>query len=315
MTTNLDTPTLLTQYRNYLSGQKRMLPNSIALYLRDLADFLNYCTKTDVTILSMGRPMLSAYVADLATRDRGPTKTRGYARISIVRKITILRSFYNFLVQQKVFTTTPVPSARSFPVKTDKPLPSFLGRKEADRLMEAADNPSPTGLRDRAILELLYASGIRLSEAQRLDIDDVNIVMKRANVTGKGNHQRQVIFGQPAQHALERYLQNSRPHLIKQKSPEGPFFVNRFGNRLSNRSIQTTVKRNAERAGIRNNTHTHTLRHTFATQMIEGKTDIRVIQELLGHVSAKTTQIYTHITKTEARSAYMENHPMTKTKK
>ena len=313
MQTDLNIPTLLTKYRNYLSGQKRMLPNSTALYLRDLADFLNYCTRADLTIQSMGRPMLSAYVADLATRNRGPAKGQGYARVSIVRKITVLRSFYNFLVQQKMFLSTPVPSARSFPVKIEKPLPSFLGRKEADRLMEAADDQSPTGLRDRAILELLYASGIRLSEAHRLDIDDIDIPMRKANVTGKGNHQRQIIFGKPAQHALEKYLKNGRPQLVKQGSPQEPFFVNRFGSRLSPRSIQTTVKRNAARAGIRNDTHTHTLRHTFATQMIEGKTDIRVIQELMGHASAKTTQIYTHITKTEARAAYMEYHPMAKT--
>ena len=312
MTTDLDMPTLLTQYRNYLSGQKRMLPNSTTLYLRDLADFLNYCTRADLTILDMGRPMLNAYVADLATRNRGPAKNQGYARVTIVRKIIVLRSFYNFLVQQEMFLSTPVPSARSFPVKTEKPLPSFLGRKEADRLMEAADDPSPAGLRDRAILELLYASGIRLSEAHRLDIDDIDIPMRKANVTGKGNHQRQIIFGKPAQRALEKYLKNGRPQLVKQDSPQGSFFVNRFGNRLSRRSIQTTVKRNAARAGIRDDTHTHTLRHTFATQMIEGKTDIRVIQELMGHASAKTTQIYTHITKPEARAAYMDYHPMAK---
>ena len=174
-------------------------------------------------------------------------------------------------------------------------------------MLEAPDQSKPTGMRDRAILELLYSSGVRLGELTALNIKDVDPVKWEVRVRGKGAKERIVLMGQPAGDALQDYLTTARPALAKTR--EGAMFVNRYGGRLSRRSVQKMVVRSAIKAGTRSGVHTHTLRHTFATHLLEGGADLRVVQELLGHSSPTTTQIYTHVTQTEARRVYMASHP------
>ena len=305
------TPELIERYGRYLTGQKSLSANTRRIYLDDLRTFLAYCRQVDGNLRDMNRQFLRRYVAHLATAgrtDRG--KREGYARVSIVRKLTALRTFYSFLVQEGWFKVTPVPSARSFPVKVEKKLPSFLGKKEAARLMEAPENDTPAGLRDRAILEVLYASGARLAEIQDMNLGDVYRERREILVRGKGNKERWTLYGEPASHALDKYLSDGRPHLADRAAGDQPLFVNRYGERLSRRSIEKIVSGHAARAGLKEGTHTHTLRHTFASHMLEGDADLRVIQDLLGHSSVSTTQIYTHITKQEARRAYLDFHPM-----
>ena len=261
----------------------------------------------------MDLQLLRGYVAHLATAGKiGDNGRRvGYARVSIVRKLTALRAFYNFLVQEGWFPTTPVPSSRSFPVKVEKPLPTFLGKNEAARLMAAPpDDGSPTGLRDKAILEILYACGVRLAEIVGMNLADIYPERREILVRGKGNKERWTLFGAPAAAALQNYLQEGRPQLAAAARPADPLFVNRYGDRLSRRSIEKVVRNYAARAGLKAGVHTHTLRHTFASHLLEGDADLRVIQELLGHSSVSTTQIYTHITKQEARRAYLNFHPL-----
>ena len=305
------TPDLLERYGRYLTGQRSLSDNTRRIYLDDLHTFLGYCRLKGLSLTGMDRKMLRGYVAYLATEGRTDgDKPRGYARVSIVRKLTALRTFYNFLVQEGWFKSTPVPSARSFPVKVEKPLPSFLGKKEAVRLLDAPDDDTPTGLRDRAILEVLYASGVRLAEIEGMNIGDVYRGRREILVRGKGNKERWTLYGEPAEAALDNYLTNGRPHFALESEDDEPLFVNRYGGRLSRRSIEKIVSNYAARAGLKEGIHPHTLRHSFASHMLEGDADLRVIQDLLGHSSVATTQVYTHITKQEARRAYLSFHPM-----
>ncbi len=305
------TPDLLERYGRYLTGQRSLSDNTRRIYLDDLHTFLGYCRPKDLGLSDMNRQMLRGYVAYLATEGRTDgERPKGYARVSIVRKLTALRTFYNFLVQEGWFKSTPVPSARSFPVKVEKPLPSFLGKKEATRLLDAPDDDTPTGLRDRAILEVLYACGVRLAEIEGMNLGDVYRERREILVRGKGNKERWTLYGEPAEAALDNYLIDGRPHLVAGVENDEPLFVNRYGGRLSRRSIEKIVSNYAARAGLKEGIHPHTLRHSFASHMLEGDADLRVIQDLLGHSSVSTTQMYTHITKQEARRAYLNFHPM-----
>ena len=305
---------LLQRYQTYLRGQRGLAENTVRNYLTDLACFRRFLSKEGLGLTQMDRRMLRGYLSWLATeakQEAGPIsrphRGQGYARVSIVRKLTALRSFYRFLVQEGLFRSSPVPSGRSLQVKVEKALPTFLGRKEVVRLLEAPQDSSVLGIRDQGILEVLYSCGVRLSEAQGMDLPDINFASREILVRGKGSKERWVLFGGPTQSALVRYLQESRPKLDTGATPA--LFLNRYGQRLSGRSIEKMVRRYAARAGLKDGVHPHTLRHTFASHMLEGEADLRVIQELMGHSSPTTTQVYTHITKQEARHAYLLHHP------
>ena len=302
---------MLERYARHLSGQRGLSDNTRRIYLDDLHTFLAYCRRAGGSLTDMERQFLRGYVAHLATVGRTDgARPRGYARVSIVRKLTALRSFYNFLVQEGWFKATPVPSSRAFPVKVEKPLPTFLNKNEATRLLDAPDTGEPAGLRDRAILEILYSCGVRLAEIQGMNLGDIYPERQEILVRGKGDKERWTLYGEPAGQALDDYLTDGRPHFAGTSGGDEPLFVNRYGNRLSRRSIEKIVRNYAARAGLKEGVHTHTLRHSFASHMLEGDADLRVIQGLLGHSDVATTQIYTHITKQEARRAYMTFHPL-----
>ncbi|MDE2780451.1 MAG: tyrosine-type recombinase/integrase [Chloroflexota bacterium] len=305
---------LVEKYETYLRGQRGLSDNTVRVYLTDLESFFRYLSNAGQTLSDMNRRMARSYLAWLATEARetrhpysGRKQKEGYARVSIVRKLTALRSFYQFLVQQGMFKHCPVPSGRSLQVKVEKPLPSFIGKQETVRLLEAPDDEDLYGIRDRAMLEVLYSCGVRLAEINGMNLPDVRFEQRQILVEGKGSKERWVLFGQPTADALQKYMDEARPQLLDK--PTEALFLNRYGKRLSRRSIEKVVKGYAARAGLRDGVHTHTLRHTFASHMLEGDADLRVIQELLGHSSPTTTQIYTHITKQEARAAYLNFHP------
>ena len=298
------------RFPSYLRGQRGLSENTERVYLADLQAFREYLAKENLTLRDMDRNTLRGYLAWLATpvREGG----RGYERVSVARKLTVVRSFYLFLVQEGMFQSTPVPSGRSFKLKVAKPLPTFLGHREAERLLNAPDEATTMGLRDRAILELLYACGVRLAEIHGMNLPDISFGQKTILVRGKGNKERETLYGQAAESALTRYLEEARPELDEVAVPSertDALFLNRYGQRLSRRSIESLVRKYGAAAGTRDNVHPHTLRHTYATHMLEGGADLRVIQELLGHSSPQTTQIYTHVTKAEALHAYLAHHP------
>ena len=201
----------------YLRGQKGLSENTERVYLSDLQSFREYLAREWLSIRDMDRDTLRGYLAWLAIPQREGGK--GYERVSVARKLTVLRSFYLFLVQEGLFRSTPVPSGRSFRLKVTKPLPTFMGHREADRFLDAPDNTTPLGKRDKALLELLYGCGVRLAEVQGMNVGDVNFGQRSVLVRGKGNKEREVLFGQPAAEALENYLKEVRPELAEEASP------------------------------------------------------------------------------------------------
>ncbi|MBA7689958.1 Tyrosine recombinase XerC [subsurface metagenome] len=182
------------------------------------------------------------------------------------------------------------------------------------RLLEAPDLSTPQGQRDQALMELLYAAGLRVSELVSLNLEQVNLDSDEIRVWGKGSKERMVLMGKPATNALNAYLNEGRPKLLGKRRTNA-LFVNRYGQRLTERRMQRILARYANIAGIDKRVHPHMLRHTFATHMLDGGADLRVVQELLGHASLSSTQVYTHVTKAQARKVYLSAHPMAQEKR
>lgn len=232
---------------------------------------------------------------------------------SVRRKSAAVRAFYRFCAREEL---TVVDLAQGLPSGgRTLALPDTLDVAEVEALLEATDPVDAPGLRDRALLELLYASGLRISEALGLDVGDVSFVAESVRVIGKGDRERVVPVGEVALEAIERYLEVARPALAgaatgtKAAEATGPLFLSAHGRRLSRMEAWRVVRRSAQRAGITRHVSPHTLRHSFATHLLEGGADLRVVQELLGHASITTTQLYTHLTGVRIRQVYERAHP------
>ena len=231
---------------------------------------------------------------------------QGFIKTSIARKLSAIRSFYRYLLREEIVSTNPIVTSSP---KLDKRLPSFLTTDEMERLLESPDLSTPQGQRDRALLELLYASGLRVSELANLNLEQVDLDSGEIRVWGKGAKERVVLMGKPAVNALVAYLKQGRPQLVGAKKNRA-LFLNRYGSRLIERRVQKILEKYAGMAGIGKKVHPHILRHTFATHLLDGGADLRVVQELLGHTSLASTQIYTHVSKSHARKVYLTAHPM-----
>jgi len=232
---------------------------------------------------------------------------QGIVKASIARKLSAIRSFYRYLLREGAIASIPIADTAS--PKLDRRLPSFLTLKEIEQLLKAPDSSTPQGQRDRALLELLYASGLRVSELVNLNLEQVNLNTREIRVWGKGSKERVVLMGKPAATALMTYLSQGRPKLLGEKRSNA-LFLNRYGKRLPERRVQKILQKYTNAAGIDKRVHPHMLRHTFATHLLDGGADLRVVQELLGHANLSSTQIYTHVTKSQARKVYLSAHPM-----
>jgi len=298
------------KYINYLEAERNASPYTVRNYTADLCGSKNI--KGFFTFLKE-RGISSAGEVDRAVlRDyMGYLVERGIVKASIARKLSAIRSFYRYLMREGILSANPIEKASS--PKLDKRLPQFLTVEETVRILKAADLSDPIGQRDRALLELLYASGLRVSELAQLNPEQVNLNTNEIRVWGKGSKERMVLIGRPAAMALNIYLSQGRPELLGKKR-SGALFLNRDGGRLSQRSIQRMLAKYTSIAGINKRVHPHTLRHTFATHLLDGGADLRVVQELLGHANLNSTQIYTHVTKSQARKVYLSAHPMARKK-
>jgi len=236
---------------------------------------------------------------------------QGIVKASIARKLSAIRSFYRYLVREKIIAANPIEMVSS--PKLDKRLPSFLTLKEVEKLLSAPDPSTPQGQRDRALLELLYAAGLRVSELTSLELGQINLDSNEIRVWGKGSKERVVLMGEPAAQALRNYLAQGRPKLLGEKRSQA-LFLNRYGQRLPERRVQLILEKYAKQSGIGKRVHPHLLRHTFATHLLDGGADLRVVQELLGHARLSSTQIYTHVTKRQARKVYLSAHPLARKK-
>jgi len=302
--------TLLKRYVDYLSAERGFSPCTIRNYSQDLMGnksegkvlgFLQFLQIINVkTLKDVTRFTMREYI--------GYLMEEGVSRRSISRKVSSVRSLYRYLMREGYIEENPVSLTTS--PKLDKRLPNCLSEGEINRLLSAPSADTPQGIRDMAILELIYASGLRLSEVVSLDLDQINLVTGQIKVLGKGSKERVVLIGEMAINALKKYLESARPHLLSTKMDRSALFINRFGNRLSERSIQNMLGNMGQKAGIDKRIYPHLLRHTFATHMLDGGADLRVVQELLGHSSLSTTQIYTHVTQTQAKKVYLAAHPM-----
>ena len=290
---------LTSRFRDHLVAERGLAPLTVRNYLSDIEPLREFMSEREIeSFADLDRRRVRAYLAWL--------QQIGYVRTSISRKLSTLRTLFKWLKRTGIVEHDPLPVRGAF--KLDSRLPRFLSQDEAEKLVTSPDPSSEKRIRDKALLELIYAAGLRVSEVGDLNLDSVNLDTRELRVTGKGSKDRVVLMGQSARDAIKVYLSEVRYSVGSARS-ENALFVNRYGNRLSERSIQKIVREYATRTGLGSQVHTHTLRHTFATHMLEGGADLRVVQELLGHSSPATTQIYTHITGKEARQAYMSAHP------
>jgi site-specific recombinase XerD len=290
---------ILGRYEDHLRAQRGLAELTIRNYVTDLEPLYHYLQRRGISeVGALSRTALRGYLAWLGEL--------GYVRPSIVRKLSALRGFLRWLVRQKLIDKDPLP--RRGIMKMESRLPRFLSQGEASRLVEAPDASERLGARDRALLELAYAAGLRVSEISGLNVADLRLETRELRVMGKGSRQRVVVIGRAARDALALYLREVRPRLAKEGSGDA-LFLNRYGARLSQRSVQEKVRRYAAEVGLGPGVHTHTLRHTFATHLLEGGADLRVVQELLGHASPATTQIYTHVSRSQAKEVYLAAHP------
>ncbi len=293
-------PETLDRFVDYLKAERNASPYTVRNYSADLIGFFRFLTERNINSLAeVDKGTLRDYLREL-TNER-------FARTSIARKLSAVRSFYRYLVREELVAVNPLATLSS--PKLDKRLPEFLSPEEIARIIVAPDTTTPAGLRDRAFLELLYASGLRVSELVGLDTTDVSLDTRELRVWGKGAKERVVLMGEPAYNALVTYLEQSRPQLLARRSTAA-VFLNQHGGRLTARSVQNFVQSYAARAGLTKRVHPHIVRHTFATHMLDGGADLRVVQDLLGHASLSSTQIYTHVSMSQAKKVYLAAHPL-----
>ena len=309
---------LFNRLRVHLQAQRGLTAYTVRNYMTDLLPFWHFLDDNqgqDLAIID--RPFLRSYLHWLLTDARPMIGGRGfvppvrkgalgYDPKSVARKLSALRVLFGYLANQGDIPSDPTTTLST--ARTVRRLPAFLDVEEADELMSAPTVTTPAGLRGRAMLEVLYAAGLRVSELTGLDVADLDLARHQARVTGKGSKQRIVMMGRHAIAAIEVYLHNGRPHLQARRD-NGALFLNRDGGRLTTRSVQKIVKTYALEAGIEASVHPHTLRHSFATHLLDGGADLRVVQELLGHSTPTTTEIYTHVTQASARRTYVAAHP------
>lgn len=278
----------------YLEIERNLSPHSIRAYRQDLDMFHAFLAE---------QPLEEVDYRTLR-RFLGFLKQQGYERSTIARRMAALRTYFRFLARERMVKGNPAVGLQS--PKQARKLPHFLDWEELQRLL-ATPGQSALGLRDRALLELLYATGMRVSEIAELSIRQLNWEEAEIRVVGKGTKERMVLMSESAMRHVRRYLETARP-LLKPVDTDR-LFLNRQGKPLSSRSIDRMLKLHARNAGITKPVSPHTMRHTFATHLLEGGADLRVVQELLGHSSLSTTQIYTHVSQDRLRQVYQQAHP------
>lgn len=290
---------LLNRFIIYLELEKNASSHTVRSYVQDIEDFFTFVKTLPVTpINQVTHRHIRHYLSAL--------HHKGYARRTVARKISALRSFFRFLEREGLMAANPV-QLISIP-KIEKKLPQFFFESEMEQLFRGIDTSTPLGQRDLAVVELLYATGMRVSELVGLDVDRLDLDLGVVLVFGKGAKERYIPIGHFAKRALEQYLGQGRPFLIGSRE-ENALFVNYRGERLSARSVRRILNRIIENSTLTQKITPHKLRHTFATHLLEGGADLRTVQELLGHASVSTTQIYTHVTNEHLRTVYRKAHP------
>lgn len=292
----------INEFATYLSAGRNLSEHTLRGYQSDLKDFDRFLQGNfgEYDLGEIDRHALRLYLAHL--------RARSYARSTVARKLAAIRSFFRFLCREGYCELSPVLHTRT--PKLEKRLPKFLDQAQVGELLNSPDESTTLGLRDRAILETLYATGIRVSELVGLNLSSINYLSGIIKVAGKGRKERIVPIGDKALGALRRYLAGRSP---APRSGSGgdrqALFLNRFGGRLSSRSVRRLFDKYIRASSVSQNISPHTLRHTFATHLLDAGADLRAVQELLGHITLSSTQIYTHLTTKKLKAVYDKAHP------
>jgi integrase/recombinase XerD len=290
--------TWLHKFMGYLENEKGLAKNSIDSYRRDLLSFKSFLESRHVSDWKKGTEGdVSQFIFQLKEKGRAPS--------TISRNMASIRSFYAYLIRERVVNRDP--STHLETPKVEKKLPHILPVVEVERLMRATDSMQPAGIRDKAMLELIYASGAKVSELLDLNVDHVNLILGYVTCLNK-TRERIIPLGRFAVETLQHYLEKARPTLSKDDT-EQALFLNHHGKRMTRQGFWKLIKKYALKAGISAEITPHTLRHSFAAHLLENGADLRSVQEMLGHADISTTQIYTQITKTRLREVYTKAHP------
>jgi tyrosine recombinase XerC len=282
----------LNKFFTYLEIEKNYSGHTILNYRLDLEEFSKFLGESSTDIIAVGYTDLRRFLAQLKGRNLKPR--------SLARKLSSLRSFFKFLQREKVITTNPAKLLVT--PKLDKPLPHFMSEEESIQLIEAPKTGKINSLRDKAIFEILYSTGIRVSELVGLDVDDVDFFGNILKVMGKGKKERIVPVGDQALKVLKEYLDS-------RKGEYRFIFANKGGTRLSDRSVRNIINKYILEQAMAQHVTPHMFRHSFATHLLNHGADLRSVQELLGHVNLSTTQIYTHLTTDKLKKVYDQAHP------
>jgi len=284
----------IDKFINYLKVERNASDHTIINYTIDLGVFKTFLG--DRQIETIDHLALRRFLAEL--------RAKNYAKRTIARKLASLRSLFRFLFREGYIKKNPI-TAISTP-KLDRKLPVFLDVVKIERLLQSPSESDEAGVRDRALLETLYSTGIRVSELVGLDIDDVDIISGVVKVLGKGSKERVVPIGEPALNAIRKYLDTRAGSRVKDKDA---VFLNNHGRRLTDRSVRRVIDKHIRACSMTEKISPHSLRHSFATHLLDRGADLRSVQELLGHANLSTTQIYTHVTMERLKSVYDKAHP------
>lgn len=309
---------LIQTYLDHLTVERGMSRHTVAAYRRDLHRYADYLAEIGVTDPSaVTSAMIANYPARLREGKPGPDGwvEAPLANASVARAVIAVRSLHRFAAGEGLTAEDPARTVR--PPKPPRRLPKALSLEQVQAMLAVPDTDSEIGIRDAALLELLYGTGMRISEAVALDLDDVDRLARAPagepapglRVLGKGGKERMVPVGSYARRALDTYLVRARPVLVARARGTPALFINARGGRLSRQSAWAVLRSVAEKAGITADVSPHTLRHSYATHLLDGGADIRVVQELLGHASVTTTQIYTLVTIDHLREVFLTSHP------
>ena len=300
---------LADTFLSYLARVRNYSPNTAAAYAQDLDCFLTWASNCGIDVLQATHRDFRRFLSSLSGA--------GYAKTTVNRRFSAVRSFYSWLVREGVIESN-LAAVVSSP-KLPKPLPHVLSQEDVEKLLECADASTPAGALDAALVELLYASGARIGEVASLDVDRIDFSDKSVRLFGKGSKERIVPLYPAALHALDAYLAHARPVLLanhkggltveEAADAQRALFINARGARMSERSLRSRFEKLLARAGLAGMATPHTMRHTFATEVLDGGADLRSVQEMLGHASLSTTQIYTHLTPERLREVSLQAHP------
>lgn len=291
----------LAEYIIYLKIERGLSANTVTSYKRDIEKYLTFLMEKKITQLDeVSRFEILDFLQTL--------RQSGAADNSIIRMVSSLRKFHQYLKRESIVSDDPMQLIDT--PKKASTLPKAISPQAVEQLLEAPDTTTPLGVRDRTILELMYATGLRISELVNLKLSDMHLTMGFIQTMGKGEKERIIPLGEIASQWLDHYLDGARVYLQDQSAETSEYvFLNSRGKSLSRQGVWKKVKQLALEAGIDQNVTPHTLRHSFATHLLENGADLRMVQELLGHADISTTQIYTHITKTRLKQVYSDYHP------